>query len=125
MTAEELVVARLGATPSVTGLVGARIYPMQMPQGTVLPAVTYQRISTVRAQGFAGSLGLADPRIQIDAWAETYPVAKALGHAVRQALDGYTAPGVAALILDERDLIDAEGRRHRVSQDFSLWVDEA
>jgi len=124
MTAEESIVARLAATTGVTSLVGTRIYPMQAPQTAALPLVTYQRISTVRAGSLRGSGGLADPRIQVDCWAENYGAVKALADQVRRALDGYAAPGVVALILGEHDLLDDEGRRHRVSQDYSVWVDE-
>lgn len=124
MTAEESLVARLKATTGVTNLVAARIYPMQAPQTAVLPLVTYQRISTVRPGSLRGPVGLADPRIQVDCWAESYGTVKALADQVRHALDGYAGSGVIALILGEHDLLDDEGRRHRVSQDYSVWVTE-
>jgi hypothetical protein len=125
MTVEEAVVARLGASPGVTALVATRIYPMLMPQTAPLPAVTYQRISTERVQGLRGSLGLIDPRVQVDSWAETYGTAKRVAEQVRLALDGYTTPGgLFSMILAERDLLEEDGLRHRVSQDYSIWAPE-
>ncbi|MER3438628.1 MAG: hypothetical protein C4346_14150, partial [Chloroflexota bacterium] len=32
--------------PSLRPLVGARVYPVELPKGTALPALTFQRIST-------------------------------------------------------------------------------
>jgi hypothetical protein len=124
MTAEEALVARLQASPGVTALVGSRIYPMQTPQLAVMPSITYQRISTVRIQGLRGSTGLADPRIQVDCWADTYPSAKAVATEVRKSLDGWDDGDVSGLILGELDLLVTDGRRHRVSQDYSVWVNE-
>jgi len=124
MTAEESLVARLTATAGVTSLVGTRIYPMQAPQTAVLPLVTYQRISTVRPGSLRGPVGLADPRIQVDCWAESYSAVKVLADQVRRSLDGYANGDVVALILGEHDLLDDDGRRHRVSQDYSVWIGE-
>lgn len=115
---------RLNAWTDLTALVGTRIYPMQVPQGAVLPAVTYQRISTIRAQDLRGSTGLADPRIQVDSWAESYTTAKAVAQEVRRALDGYASGDATALILSELDLLAQDGQRHRVSQDYSWWHTE-
>jgi hypothetical protein len=124
MTAEESLVARLNATSGVTALVASRIYPMEIPQGAVMPAIAYQRISTFRPGSLRGPVGLADPRIQVDCWADTYAVAKAVAQAVRQSLDGYASDGVAAIILGEHDLVNPDGLRKCVTQDFSFWVTE-
>jgi hypothetical protein len=67
---------------------------------------------------------LANPRIQVDSWADSYDVAQALGKQVRMALDGYASDGVYSLILGEHDLMDPDGPRQRVTQDYSVWVDE-
>lgn len=124
MTAEESLVARLNATPGVTALVGTRIYPMLIPQGAAMPAVTYQRISTVRPGSLRGPVGQADPRIQVNSWADTYGTAKALADQVRRSLDGYATLDVHALILGEQDLLNPDGLRKCVTQDFSYWITE-
>ena len=124
MTAETALVARLGSTAAVTALVGARIYPMLVPQTAALPAIAYQKISPGFLSTLRRTLGLAGPRIQVNSWASSYKDAKAVARAVRNSLNGYDANGVAALLIDERDLMNPDGPRHAVSQDYSIWVDE-
>ena len=61
-----------------TAVGGSRIYPMIRPQGSTLPAITYQRVSRSRVDPFNRSDPLdADERVQnarlqIDCWAATY-----------------------------------------------------
>jgi Protein of unknown function (DUF3168) len=124
VTAEEILVARLKASPQVTALVGSRIYPMVIPQGVVMPAIAYQRISTVRPGSLRGPSGIADPRLQVNCWADTYGTAKTVAEEVRQSLDGWDVNGVATLILGEHDLLNPDGLRKCVTQDYSMWVPE-
>jgi hypothetical protein len=124
MTAEDTIDARLRATTAVTALVGSRIYPSRLPYVAPMPAITYQLISAVRMQGLRGPTGLADPRVQVNCWADTYTGAKVLAREVRRALDGFIAAGVAALIVGERDMPEPDSQREGVSQDYSVWVDE-
>lgn len=87
MTLEEGLVTFLKAfSPAIAG---GRIHPLELPQGTALPAVTYQRISGPRVRTLSGPGGKARARIQLDGWANTYAEAKALATQLRQALDGY------------------------------------
>ncbi len=103
-------------------LVGSRIYPMQLPQNVMLPALTYQRISGPRVHGVGGRPILARPRIQIDSWATSYANAKVLSAEVRAALDGHRAAEDAwGCILDnEIDDYDAETGRYRVIIDVII-----
>lgn len=124
MTGEQAILDRLLATTAVTDLIGDRIYAMRAPHTAPLPHISYQRIATTRPGSLRGPAGLADPRIQVDSWADTNATAKAIADQVRRALDGYTTETVHALILSELDLMDPANERHRVSQDFSVWVNE-
>lgn len=87
MTLEEGLVTFLEAfSPAIAE---GRIHPLVLPQNTDLPAVTFQRISGPRVRSLSGPGGKARPRIQLDAWANTYTEAQALATQLRQALDGY------------------------------------
>lgn len=118
MTAEETLVARLKATPEVTALVGTRIYPMEAPQGVLPPWIVYQRVSTNPFVVLRGQSGLDDPRLQFNAWADTYSTARAVATQVRHSLDDYEADGVHARFADQRDVPSADGIRRGVSQDY-------
>lgn len=86
--------AKLLATTAVTDLVGARIYPDQRYQGTVLPAITYLRASTSIPGCSTGTVNVGWARIQVNCIASTYSrgtySAKALADAVRTALRGWS-----------------------------------
>lgn len=104
-TAEAALVSMLiqGSPNPVADLVGTRVYPLRLPQtntAPVLPAIRYQRISTVRGpyrKMETGKSDYAKPRFQVDCFATTPAAAKQLADAVRSVLDGFagTIAGVA------------------------------
>lgn len=131
---------RLVATSSVLSLVGgsaekARIYPLRLPQAGEFPALTYARISGRRDYHMTGASGVAEARLQVDCWAESYGAVKALADAVRLSLSGFrgTVNGVVlqSVFLDvERDaeepaLDAADFKLYRVSQDYMVRYEEA
>ena len=91
---EEALNSVLIGNAAVGALVGARVYPLVIPEEATLPAVAYQRVSGVRdtahsdAQGFPGELGWAMGRVQLTINAETYSAAKSVARAIRKALNG-------------------------------------
>lgn len=68
---------------------GSRIYPGKMPQGQTSPSLVYSEISGVGDHHMQGPSGLARPRIQITAWAQTADLANDLYLKVKERLDGY------------------------------------
>ena len=58
--------ARLVAAAPVTALVGSRIYWVDRPQASALPAITLQTISDDRPQHMKGFIGLNPARVQVD-----------------------------------------------------------
>jgi len=117
---------------AVDALVSDRMYPGKMPQEPTLPLLVYQRVSGPREHDMDGAAGIANPRIQIDAWATTYAGVKTLATAVRKRLDGYSgdvgSPAVnviVAMLLNDRDLYDAETELWRISMDFEIMHYEA
>ena len=121
MIAERALVARLEASTGVTALVGGRIYAMTASQGAAMPAITYQKISPGLMHTLQMAEPVARPRLQVNCWADTYSVAKAVAGEVRSALNGYDDGTVAAMIIDERDLLNPDSLRECVSQDYAIW----
>lgn len=125
MAFEEGLYSYLSTYPGLVPLIGTRIYPLLLPQDPVLPAVTYQRISTPRMHAFERSF-LPHPRFQFDCWATTFPAARAVAEQVKLALDVYMgamgAETVQASILDgDRDIYEAEAKIFHSIVDAIIW----
>lgn len=120
MAVESAVFAALsGATTA-----GARVYPMRRPDGSAVPAITYQRIASTPINGLQGSLGVDKVRIQVDCWAagdvNGYKAAKTLAAAARVALEA--SADLHALLLTEGDDYEPDANLYRVTMDFSVWA---
>ena len=87
---EGALVAILEGDATVNSLVGTKIFPNKVPQGTAMPAITYQQISGPRDHVMAGPTGLVDARYQFNCWSDKYAQAKEVFEAVRIILDGYS-----------------------------------
>lgn len=64
--------ARLIAAAPVAALVGDRIYWVDRPQASSLPAITLQTITEDRPQTMAGFDGLDRSLVQMDVWGASY-----------------------------------------------------
>jgi hypothetical protein len=117
--------------PLVTSIVAGRVYPQMVPQGTALPAITVQRISSQRPYEYDGPSGLVGARIQVSSNALTYQDAKTSDDYVRQSLAGYVGylgqfKAQAVIQEDSRDDFsppihaDATGA-HRIMSDYTIW----
>jgi hypothetical protein len=113
-------------------LVSTRVYINRIPQEATLPCVTLHRVSTPRVHSHdsSGMTGTAYPRFQIDAWATTYSVAKAITDQLRAALNGYkgtitsganSVTVQSSLVDDERYDPDLNAGLERISSDFIIW----
>jgi hypothetical protein len=109
-----------------------RIYPNELPQGAALPAIVYQRISTVRFSTHDDAPDkerLARPRIQLTCWAEDPDAAEDLGDEILSALSGLkdTIDGIRIdAVLIENDLGDQEpdsGRHRRIIDVFAFHAE--
>ena len=132
MQLEQGLITYLKTDSSLMALVGngdspvtARIYPLLMPQNYTTPAMTYQRISGPRLQHLDGPAGRAMPRIQFDIYADSYSGAKAIGDALRSALDGYT--GLMDTVIVDKCTLETEfdgytddTETYRISMDFKF-----
>ena len=134
-TIEEGIYGRLTTHAGLVALISTRTFEGGIPQSETLPCVTYNRISTprVHTHDTSGSAGLAHPRFQFDAWALTYPAAKAITEQIRAALNGYvgtitvgtsTIRIQAALVDDERVNHDPGTELKCLSSDYIIWHEE-
>ena len=135
MIIEEALYTYLSTHAGLSALVSTRVYPVVMPQGCTLPAVTYQKIDGPRVHAMGSDAGLAHPRFQVSCWGSTYKSTKDVAAQVRAALQDYTgtmggAGGVSVggvFLDDENDLFDdAAGTGvYHVALDFIVWHTEA
>ncbi len=127
---EALIQTILTGDATVAALVGTRISPNIIRQGTAMPAVTYQQISGQRDHTLDGASGFVEGRFQVNCWAKTYAETRELADAVRDALDDYSTGTIQAIHLeDEGDIPTLMGgvdkiRRYGKRLDFTVWFDE-
>lgn len=88
MSAEQIVHTLLAGDAGVSALVGARIYPVEAPQGTATPFLVYQHLSASDVDPITALAGGTITRavISITAVAGEYPTVKSVLAAVRTAL---------------------------------------
>jgi len=120
----------LAAQPSVTALVGTRIYWTRRPQGSGLPAIVCNRITGGHAHTLDGGAGWAQPTIQIDCIATSNTAAESLAEALRDEMQGFSgtwgSTRVTSVILrNELDLYDADKvagdiGTHRIALDYEI-----
>lgn len=139
------LVEYLNGRAGLTALVASRFYPSIVPQpsgnSNFYPAVTYQLISGPNLHSLAGASGLAYPRYQITAWAQSPLAMEQVRDALVDALDGFPwtlspsraiAPywgdvNVPCVIkLDERDAPQISpglepARVYGRQMDFQIW----
>lgn len=121
---------RVVADTTASSVIASRFYPLILPEDPVLPAATYQRISTVRSYTTTGPVTLSQIRLQIDTWAKSYAEAKAAAAGIRASLECFTGAlpdgtHVETITLDSSyDLYDDVDRTYRVTSDFLIFAVE-
>jgi hypothetical protein len=89
MFIEEAFTAYLLAHPGLKALINDRFYPDELPQGTVLPAVSYIKISDVKDHTLTGQSKLENPIFQFTTFAYTKKVTKEVAEQLKAALSDY------------------------------------
>ncbi len=133
-TIEQVVYELLSGDGTLSGLVGTRITPNLVPQGSSMPAVSYTQTSGLREQVMTGPVGLVNSRWQINCWGLSYASVRGVANAVREAIDGYSGSGTGVTVqvimcLDESDnpaMIAGKDivRRYGKTLDFEIWFCE-
>lgn len=119
MSFESTLYTALSTNAALAALVGTRIKPDVLPQGTTIPAIAYQRISTPRSQVFGSTQAVAvsKPRIQFSCWGNTADEALAVCAALRTAL---LASSFVVTIENEYTLRDPDSSYYRHNLDAFL-----
>ena len=103
---------------AIKSLAGGRVYPIVIPDTASLPAIVYQRISSVPVNSLDGDTGLDSVRIQISAWALTYKEAKNLSDTIRTTLN---ASALKIITENDTDDYEPETKRFRTLTDYVVW----
>ena len=116
---EETLVTRLQSDPTVSGLVGNRVYPVNQVESVVFPLLVYQRISTTPFPVLSGTTSLQAARFQISVWSDKYSETKTVADAVKTALDGKNN----TTFQNEVDRFDDDVDTNYTVLDFTIWND--
>ena len=85
----DAIVAKLKATAALTALVGTRIYPDEVPQGKLFPAVFYMTVSDVKDHYLTEMSDLEAPNIQLTTYADDKDGAAAVAEVIKDTLSDY------------------------------------
>lgn len=107
------------------GLITVLIYPDILPQNAVLPAVTFQKITTERVSAMGSDTGIARARFQMDSWGRDYAGVKAVAAQVRAALQRFRGTIgsdeiLEVFILNEVDLFEPDTLIFHTAQDYEV-----
>lgn len=121
-------IAEVMTYPALISAIGAKVYPLDFPQGCKLPAIAVRQVSGAPLMADDGNTGLYNARLQVDCKADSYAEAKDLadefktvGEAMNAAQAGFLLVELEAE-LDNRDAVaDGSEYPYRVTLVFNLW----
>ena len=116
MTVEETLAACLLAAPALAGI---KVRAQVAQPTDVTPYIVHSQISGVRVNSLRGDSGLANPRFQIDVYADTKALTATYRKAIRDAVLACNALG--AVFIGESSDYEPDTKRYRHQQDFSFW----
>lgn len=130
MGAEAAVVARLLAATGVSALVGERVSPLQIPERPTYPAIAYRQLDREPVSTFGGDQALSAHYIEVECWGESMSSARAVGDAVRAALQRFRGSSggetvQASFLQGSSTDYDAETRTYVETIEFKVWIEEA
>ncbi len=135
MLLHEALYKQLTTATLTTKLGSTAIYPIMIPQGVNLPAVTYQEISESPVHAMGADPSLMFPRFEISSWSSSYKQVKIIADSVKSVLRdfGSTKLGGAAagvyvqriFFENETDFLDIDRETgtmtFHVAQDYIIW----
>jgi hypothetical protein len=133
MTIESAIFSYLTSKVEITTLVSTRVYATVPPSAPTYPFITFTKITDQPNRDQDGSIGLAEVRLQLDAWAFIVQEQQNISEALRNVLDGFRGLMGTELLdvrrcyLETRNTFqepDKQGKNlpvHRASLDFIIW----
>lgn len=119
------LVTALENTAAVAALVGARIYPLTLPQKVTLPAIRYQLIDSPLDMSHSGPTDLVHPRIQLSVHAATHLAASQVIWALKTALHGRTIVGGPSFVEEGPEDYEPETQQFMQHLDVIIWREDA
>ena len=101
-----LVRAVLTASTPVSAIVGARIYPIELPQAPTLPAIVLTPVRTTDERHLSGHNKFPVSEVVIDVCAATFNGADDLAEAVKTALQDYKGGPIEDVASTSLDMMD-------------------
>ena len=111
---EETVSTVLKASSAVSALCSGKVFPLRMPQGTVLPAVVYKRTGTTPNNTVRGC-GSESVVLLVNCFAQNYGEAKNLALAVRSVM---VAAPINAILRNETHLYEENAGVDCISTEY-------
>lgn len=130
MPIEAALTALINSTAPVTALIGntpTRFYPDAIPQGSALPAIAYQRISSAQQRPLRGKASLFNPLFQLTIWANSAAERRQVKTALIEALTAvqntvYAGVRIDAILIDDdRDERDDPTLKPKSFIDIRIW----
>lgn len=118
------------ADATVSSLVGGvRVHYARLPQNQVEPSVVFNKVTEIGDYHMDGDSGLAQTRMQFDAWAQSADAATQLSNAVYDRLTGARGVMIGTEDINVRgtffvagvDGYDDIAKLYRASRDYIVW----
>lgn len=97
---------------------GARVAALTGQANWAKPYIVYQRISFISENAMSGATGLANTRVQIDAYGATYPDVVALASQIDALMSAWTVQNVSGIA---QDFYESDVMLFRIALDYSIW----
>lgn len=116
----------------VSSLVESRVYPVKLPEGSNIPAISWRKVDAGRIytyDRFEDTDAWVTARVQMDCWGYTADEATNVGEAVLMALSGYEGDMAGQLIgssfaVNELDIYEVPTKLHRRILDFQISYED-
>ena len=113
MTEKELY-QHISTDAAIVSLVGARVFNGNLPEGTAMPAVTFQAVSENGINTLKGDTLHSRIRYTINAWSTDYTLTQHLKTAITQAMKDHVR-------LSTVPLHEPENGIYRIGIDYSIY----
>jgi hypothetical protein len=104
---------------AASGLAGVKVRAEVAQPTDATPYIVHTQITGTRIKSLRGDSGLANPRFQIDVYADTKAQAVDLKKAIRLAV--LASPELGAVLIAEASGYEADTKRYRQRQEYSFW----
>jgi uncharacterized protein DUF3168 len=130
VTIEDAIFTRASGHEGLAGHIADRAYPRRLPEGVILPAMSYGLIDDIEPQAMGQGTGVTTARFQLTAWAETFDAARDISVEIRAAFKRWRGTWAG---IDVQDSLpagrvednDAEAGLYWRHQDFLISYAEA